>query len=825
MSKSQSLPIILEQAARGRRIDDQAAKKLVGIGTSNILRAAARRRRDTAFGRAVTWSPKVFIPLTVLCRDVCHYCTFAKTPRQVPAPYLDDFAVLDIARRGAAAGVTEALFTLGDKPELRYRVAREWLDERGFASTVEYVAHSARLVFEETGLLPHLNPGVLTAEDYERLKPVSVSMGLMLENISPRLCRHGGAHFGSPDKDPELRMQSIDAAGEARVPFTSGILIGIGETRMERVESLLALRDSHERHGHIQEVIVQNFRAKADTRMATAPEPDLEDHLWSIAVARLIMPTDVSVQAPPNLAEDDDEALSALIDAGINDFGGVSPVTPDHVNPESPWPHQSKLEKAAERNGSALAARLAIYPGWQTPPAPAAKKPRSTKSWLTPEMQTAVTRMADAQGLARDDDWSAGASVNPPAHTLSLLRSRHVGTVPESIKQSLNAAADGAALDVRAISDLLKARGNAFSAVCEAADSVRRQQNGDEVSYVVNRNINYTNICAYKCRFCAFSKGSAADDLRGKPYVLDLDEIGSRVAQAWSRGATEVCLQGGIHPAYTGDTYIDIVKTAKAAAPDIHIHAFTPLEIVQGASTLNLPVREYLERLVEAGLGSLPGTSAEILVDSVRKIICPDKLTSTQWVDVMKSAHSLHLHSTATIMFGHVESPEDQARHLLVVRELAEVTRGITELVPLPFVHMEAPMFRRGESRAGPTFREAVLMHAVGRLALNPVVENIQASWVKLGAAGAGAMLDAGANDLGGVLMDESITRAAGAAHGQQLTPVEMHKLIDKAGRRPRQRTTLYKDAPEERVEVARESFSQAQPVTPLMEPVAQVFT
>lgn len=440
-------------------------------------------------------------------------------------------------------------------------------------------------------------------------------------------------------------------------------------------------------------------------------------------------------------------------------------------------------------------------------------------------MRSAALAKSDGDGLARDDRWKAGLSTVLPSTTRRLIGAPAIGTIPASLQHELKSAADGETPGVDAVTQMLQARGSSFSAVCEAANDVRRQRNGDRVSYVVNRNINYTNICTYKCRFCAFSKGSTADDLRGKPYVLDLEEIGDRVREAWSLGATEICLQGGIHPSYTGDTYKNIVETVKSAAPDVHVHAFTPLEIVQGASTLNMPVRDYLEMLIAAGLGSLPGTSAEILVDRVRKIICPDKLSSSQWIDVMKTAHSLHLHSTATIMFGHVESARDQAEHLLRVRELAELTRGITELVPLPFVHMEAPMFRRGESRAGPTFREAVLVHAVGRLALNPVVENIQASWVKLGTEGALAVLNAGANDLGGVLMNESITRAAGAAHGQQFVPNDMRDLIERAERSAWQRTTLYEAAPEDRIALADQLASRPSGHKVLMEPVTQVFS
>lgn len=797
MAKINSPAVVLEQAARGRRLDDASVRVLSGIEAGNVLQSAARRRRDIVFRDLVTWSPKVFIPLTELCRDVCHYCTFAKTPSKVSAPYLTPAQVLDIARRGQAAGCHEALFTLGDKPELRYAAARTWLDENGYASTIDYLGAMAKLVFEQTGLLPHLNPGVLSAQDYVELKPHAVSMGVMLESMSTRLCQHGGAHFGSPDKAPDVRAQTIDEAGRAKVAFTTGILIGIGETRSERVEALLRIRQSHEEFGHIQEVIVQNFRAKPGTKMSDAAEPDLDDHLWSIAMARLILPPQISVQAPPNLAASDnttnwDDALCALVNAGVNDFGGISPVTIDHVNPEAPWPQIERLERAVDAAGRSLAPRLAVYPRYL-----------HKRAYFSEPMQIAAKRLATADGLARQDAWHAGDTRQIPASVVKLITAPVVRRIDAGVSRLLDRATRGEVLENDDVARLLMARGADFSALCSTADALRQHVNGDRVSYVVNRNINYTNICLYHCTFCAFSKGSGKSDLRGEPYLLDYDVVASRAREAWNRGATEICLQGGIHPNYTGDTYLSMVKAVKEAAPDIHVHAFTPLEIMQGASTLDLSVRAYLARLIDAGLGSLPGTSAEILDDSVRRIICPDKLSSTQWLDVMKTAHSLHLPSTATIMFGHVEKPEHQARHLIAIRELASLTRGITELVPLPFVHMQAPVYRRGGARPGPTFTEAIALHAVSRVVLHGVVDNIQASWVKLGPDGVRAALDAGVNDIGGTLMNESITRAAGAAHGEEFTPGAMQSLIERAGREPWQRTTLYKSVQSERSAIA----------------------
>jgi FO synthase len=609
-----------------------------------------------------------------------------------------------------------------------------------------------------------------------RLRAVSVSQGIMLETASDRLSERGGPHFGSPDKHPSVRLATLEAAGRAGVPFTTGVLIGIGETRAERIAALLAIREVHERHGHIQEVIVQNFRAKPDTRMAAAPEPTLADHLWTIAVARIVLGPGMSIQAPPNLQP---EALARLIAAGINDWGGVSPVTPDHVNPEAPWPHLAALERATEQAGRTLVERLAIYPGYAAEP----------ERWLDPAIASATLRQQDAQGLAREDGWAPGTAEPLPAAQVARIRS---SAAPGAVADILDSAAQGAPLGETQIARLFDARGRDFSAVCRAADILRAERCGDVVTYVVNRNINYTNICTYGCKFCAFSKGRHSFSTREKPYDLGLDEIAGRTREAWARGATEVCLQGGIRPGYTGDTYLSIVAAVKAAAPNMHVHAFSPLEIWNGAGTLGLPLSSYLARLKAAGLSSLPGTAAEILDDEVRSVLCPDKISTAAWLEVMATAHAVGLRSTATIMFGHVDGYRHWARHLLRIRALQERTGGFTEFVPLPFVHMEAPIYLRGRSRKGPTFREAVLMHAVARLVLDPVITNIQASWVKMGPDGAALCLAAGANDMGGVLMNESITRAAGAVHGQELSAEDLEQLIRAAGRSPRQRTTAY---------------------------------
>jgi FO synthase len=764
--------------------DEALALALDGDLDHLLARAAALR--DAAHGSRISYSRKVFIPLTQLCRDSCHYCTFAHPPRRGERAYLSPDEVLAIARDGEAAGCREALFTLGDKPELRYRAARDDLARLGHATTLDYLRAMAELVLRETALLPHINAGVMEQADILRLREVSASQGLMLESASERLCRRGGPHFGSPDKVPATRLATIAAAGEAAVPFTSGILIGIGETREERIDALLSLRGLHERYGHIQEIIVQNFRAKPSTKMAYAAEPDPAEHLWTIAIARLIFGAEMNIQAPPNLAAG---ALPRLVAAGINDWGGVSPVTPDHVNPERPWPELDVLSRETEAAGKVLVERLAIYPSYAA----------QAERWLALAMRTAVLRTSDGEHFARADDWIPGATLRPPP--MPALRGSN------SLSPILDRATTGHALNESEIVALFGARGGAFASVCSAADALRAETTGARVSYIVTRNINYTNICYFRCKFCAFSKGKLSENLRGRPYDLDLEEIARRALEAWDRGAVEVCLQGGIHPDYTGATYLTICRAIKDVVPGIHVHAFSPLEITQGAATLGISVEDFLAELKEAGLGSLPGTAAEVLDDEVRAIICPDKVTTAQWLSVVDAAHRIGLKTTATIMFGHVDHPEHWARHLLRLRRQQEKSGGFSEFVPLPFVPMETPIHLRGLCRLGPTFREAVLMHAVARLALHPVIPNIQTSWVKMGPEGAAACLNAGCNDLGGTLMNESITRAAGAAHGQEMPPEAMERIIRDLGCTPWQRTTLYQAAPAER---QRASFDAA---------------
>ncbi len=764
------------------------------------LLTAASAVRDRTTGSRITFSPKVFIPLTRLCNDTCGYCTFAQPPARVEKPFLDPEDVLAIARAGAQQGCHEALFTLGERPEDRYEVARSWLTERGFASTVHYVAAMAKLVLDETGLLPHANCGALRADELSLLRSVALSQGMMIESLNGDL----ECHRLAPDKEPARRLATLEAAGELQIPFTTGILCGIGESRQDRIDALEAIAASHRRHGHVQEVIVQNFLPKERTAMRTHPACPSVEELWSIAVARLILPAEIHLQAPPNLTDH----FGLLLDAGIDDWGGVSPVTADHVNPERPWPAINLLRSATQARGFELAPRLTIYPEFALAPL----------RWVDPALHFAVMDRSDGEALGRDDPgamfpekvshfvdildgaevvltgerstgWYSGASVSPVELVPGVAALRRGGRIDEV----LAGHRAGQELGVEEITALFNARGREVVAVAEYADELRAQVNGDEITWVHNRNINYTNVCTFKCKFCGFSKGPLSLNLRGKPYLLTLEDIAERVAEAWALGATEVTLQGGIHPNFDGDYYIDVCRAVKEAAPGIHVHGFTALEVTEGAKRLGEPIDKYLRRLMDAGLRSLPGTAAEILDDDIRAILCPDKVNTEEWLECHRVAHQVGLRSNVTIMHGAVEQPVHWARHIVRTRDLQKETGGFTEFIPLPFVHMASPIYLQKKSRRGPTFREVVLMHAVGRIAYAGLIDNVQCSWVKIGHAGVRQLLQAGCNDLGGTLMNENISRAAGASHGQGMTPEEFKTLVAPlAGRSLARRNTLY---------------------------------
>ncbi len=785
------------------------------------LMAQARAIRQDSFGSVVTWSPKVFIPLTMLCRDKCGYCTFAQPPARLNAPYLTPEEVLAIAGSGAEHGCHEALFTLGERPELRYRSARNWLQSHGYDSTVEYLAAMAQLVLNEVGLLPHANSGAMNREELVCLRTVAPSQGMMIESLREDL----DCHRGAPDKTPQRRLQTLEWAGELAIPYTTGILVGIGENRSDRISALEAIAASHRRHGHIQEVIVQNFLPKPGTAMHSAVACPRHEYLDAIALARLILPPEVHVQAPPNLSDE----FGDLVDAGLSDWGGVSPVTVDHVNPERPWPQLRRLREVTEAKAHTLAPRLTIHPRYA----------RDPQRWLDSSLHFAVMDRSDSDGFARDDpgsfwpertmerakvgdgaefelvgrvssQWYVGTGANPPnlvhpingagsspsdnvntgqVNTGQRRTSHGIGGAVAEVLQGVQA---GSEVGTEEIVTLFRARGPEVRAVAAVADELRREIVGDDVTWVANRNINYTNICTFKCRFCGFSKGPLSLNLRGTPYLLTLDEIAERALAAAAAGATEVCLQGGIHPDFDGDYYINVARKVHAVVPQIHIHGFTALEVTEGARRIGEPLVSYLTRLREAGQQSLPGTAAEILHDEVRTVLCPDKITTEEWLEAHRVAHSVGLRSNVTIMFGSLERPKHWAEHLIRTRALQAETGGFTEFVGLPFVHMASPIYLQRKARRGPTFREVVLMHAVARIAYAGHIDNIQGSWVKLGFESITQLLQAGANDLGGTLMDENISRAAGADHGTAVTEQDFIALVEPLGRRLVQRTTLY---------------------------------
>ena len=776
---------------------DGDLRDLAKAPLTELLEIAASIR-DKAHGTRVTYSPKVFIPLTMLCRDKCGYCTFAQPPARLESPYLEPEEVLAIARHGASQGCHEALFTLGERPELRYPIAQEWLAERGYDSTVDYLVAMCRLVRDETGLLPHANAGALFEDELAALREVSPSQGMMLESLNEELL----CHRGSPDKEPQRRLQTLSTAGALKIPFTTGLLIGIGESLDDRIEALCAIRDSHNEFGHIQEVIIQNFLPKLGTAMHSSPPCPPDEYLHAIALARLILPSEIHLQAPPNLSDE----FGGLLLAGIDDWGGVSPVTADHVNPERPWPDLERLEEVTNAYGFNLAPRLTIHPEFALQP----------EEWLAEDNRFPVFDRSDAEGLGRDDpgsqmpektmenrDAGSGADVLVADENSTQWYSGGANHSPTllvpgrpmargAVKEVLDGVLSGQEVGAEQIVTLFEARGTEVAAVAEVANELRHATVGDNVTWVHNRNINYTNVCTFKCRFCGFSKGPLSLNLRGTPYMLTLEDIQERVIEAATLGATEVTLQGGIHPSFDGDYYIDVCKAIQDVVPDMHLHGFTALEVIEGAKRLNESLAEYLIRLKEAGLKSLPGTAAEVLDDEVRDILCPDKISTEEWLECHEAAHSVGLHSNITIMFGSIEQPKHWANHIVRTRDVQKRTQGFTEWIPLPFVHMASPIYLQRQARRGPTFRETLLMHSVGRIAFHGLIDNVQVSWVKIGIEGARQILMAGANDLGGTLMDENISRAAGAQHGQGLVEDDFRRLTKPLGRNLRQRTTSY---------------------------------
>jgi FO synthase len=827
----------LRRAADGRALDVTEAAVLVGARDEALdeLLAAAAAVRDAglvAAGRpgTVTYSRKVFIPLTRLCRDRCHYCTFATVPHKVPAAFLERDEVVAIARAGAEAGCKEALFTLGDRPEERWTVAREWLDHRGYSSTLDYLRACAIAVLEETGLLPHLNPGVLTWDDLQRLRPVAASMGMMLETTSERLWSTPGlAHYGSPDKEPAVRLRVLEDAGRVGVPFTTGILVGIGETLEERAESLHAIRRIGREYGHIQEVIIQNFRAKPDTAMRSTPDAELADLAATVAVARLVLGPKARIQAPPNLLTADGDAGEAevelLLRAGIDDWGGVSPITPDHVNPERPWPQIAALARLSATAGFELRERLTLYPEY-------VRRWLDGAPWLDPRLAEHVRALADpATGLAveaahptgrpwqePDGGWTDGMGRTDLHRTVDTTgrtddrRSDFDSVYGDWADVARHAARTGAAprldgdvlaglrlagSDPAALLDpaheeaalaLFTADGAELDELARLADDARRDAVGDDVTYVVNRNINFTNICYVGCRFCAFAQRERDADA----YRLSFDQVADRAEQAWNDGATEVCMQGGIDPALPPSAYADLVRAVKARVPGIHVHAFSPMEVATGAAKAGIGVKEFLTELRDAGLDTIPGTAAEILDDDVRWVLTKGKLPAATWIEVVTAAHSLGVRSSSTMMYGHVDHPRQWLGHFRVLARIQDDSGGFTEFVALPFVHHNAPIYLAGIARPGPTPQENRAVHAMARLLLHGRIANIQCSWVKLGDEGTMAMLNGGANDLGGTLMEETISRMAGSEHGSARTVGQLRAIAAAAGRPARERTTTY---------------------------------
>ena len=805
----------LARASDGKALSPEEATALLGASGEDLaaLMAIAAGIRDRAAAGTITYSRKVFVPLTMLCRDRCHYCTFAKPPARIDQAFLSLDEVVGIAEAGRRAGCKEALFTLGDRPEDRYPEAAAWLAERGYASTLDYVRAASIAVIEATGLLPHLNPGVMAYEELARLKQVSASMGLMLETSADRLGEVGGPHHRSPDKVPAVRLRTIEDAGRLAIPFTTGILVGIGETDRERAESLLAIRSLHLRYGHIQEVIVQNFLPKPDTAMRDALPPSEETYLAAVATARVLLGPGVSVQAPPNLSDPDRQLR--LLDAGIDDWGGVSPVTPDHVNPERPWPAIERLEAQTASRGFALRERLAIRPTFAARPDPfvaskmrapiaaliaadglAAEVRAEAIAWQDPDVVWKPRAIALEFAKAEDAGLRADAAAvygaisaeEDPITAAWARRDRNPERLEATVRSALAKASEHRLLTDDEALALFETEGEALEALCRVADDLRREAVGDAVTYVVNRNINFTNVCYVGCRFCAF----AQREVDPESFTLTLAEVADRAEEAWSVGATEVCIQGGIHPDLPGTFYFDLLSAIRERVPGMHLHAFSPMEVLNGATRLGISFREFLEECRLRGLGSIPGTAAEILDDGVRWLLTKGKLPADTWEEIVRTAHGLGIRSSSTIMYGHVDAPPHWVAHLRRLARIGAETGGFTEFVPLPFVHRNAPIYLAGRARPGATDDESRRMHAVGRILLDGVIPNVQVSWVKLGLDASARILDGGANDLGGTLMEETISRMAGATWGIRKDAEELESVIRRIGRIPRERTTTY---------------------------------
>lgn len=772
----------LAAVADGTAPDAATAEVLLHARGDDLdaLLDAAGRVRDAglaARGRAgvVTYSRKVFVPVTHLCRDRCHYCVFVDTPgglaRRGIAPYMEADEVVALAAQGAALGCREALFTLGDRPEDRWPAAREWLDARGYASTVEYLHHLGTRVLAETGLLPHMNPGVMTWGELQRLRPVSPSMGMMLETTSRDLWAvRGNVHYGSPDKDPAVRLRVLADAGRSRVPFSTGLLLGIGETYADRVQTVLAIRDVHARFGHVQETIVQNFRAKPRTAMQGAPDLGTQEYVAAVAVTRLLLGPDAVVQAPPNLTDAGELAL--LLRAGVDDWGGVSPLTPDHVNPERPWPHLDDLARLTAASGFTLRQRLTVH----------APYVHDRERWLDPALHAHVAAHADPAGLADEQAPVRGLPWRPVVLAGTAADGTGTGgpaVLVDDVRRALARAEDDpAGLTDAQYATLLGADGADLEALTVLADAVRADVVGAELTYVVNRNLDAT-----------LWRGDGDE----RPDALGPAEVAALVDEAWSLGATEICAQGAVPASAGPEGYLDLARAVKAARPGVHLHAFRPAEVDDGARRTGTTRAAYAAALRDAGVDTVPGTGARILDDTLRAVLSDGQEVSVaDWLDLVAAAHRAGLRSTSTLVYGHLEGPEHVVRHLRLLAALQDATGGFTELIPMPFVPGDAPPHVARLTRGGPSPRETRAVHAVARLALHGRVDHVQAAWPKLGLDGALAVLAGGADDLGGVLLDGTLRPDAGPEQGLQLTEADVARVAATLGRRVRRRSTTY---------------------------------